>query len=44
MCWWNIQGLIGVKKWLEDYEQMLYYYIMMKTRNKMQEFDVKFEE
>ncbi len=44
MCWWNIQGLIGVKKWLEDYEQMSYYYIMMKTRNKMQEFDVKFVE
>ncbi len=35
---------IGVKKWLEDYEQMLQYYILMKTKNKMKGSNVNFEE
>jgi hypothetical protein len=29
--------LVGVKKRLEDYEQMLEYYIMMRTKNKMKD-------
>ncbi len=36
--------LIGIKKKLEDYEQMLQYYSMMRTKNKMKDFDIKFEE
>jgi len=35
---------IYVKKKLEDYEQMLQYYILMKTKNKMKDFDTKFKE
>jgi hypothetical protein len=31
-------NLTGVKKKLEDYEQMLQYYTLMKTQNKMQDF------
>ncbi len=33
-----------VKKKLEDYEQMLQYYTLMKTRNKMKDFKVEYEE
>ncbi len=29
---------IGVKKRLQDYEQMLQYYILMRTKNKMKDF------
>jgi hypothetical protein len=32
--------LAGVKKKLEDYEQMLQYYALMKTKNKMKFFEV----
>ncbi len=34
----------SVKKRLEDYEQMLQYYILMRTNNKMKDFEAKFEE
>jgi hypothetical protein len=33
-----------VKKRLADYAQMLQYYILMRTKNKMKDFDAKFEE
>jgi hypothetical protein len=33
-----------VKKWLEDYEQMLQYYTLMRIKNKMKDFDVEFWE
>jgi hypothetical protein len=33
---------IGVKKRLEDYEQMLEYYTLMKSNNKMKDFEVEF--
>jgi hypothetical protein len=33
---------IGVKKQLEDYEQMLQYYILMRTKNKMKDSDSEF--
>ncbi len=36
--------LVGVKKWLEDYEQMLQYYTLMRIKNKMKDFDVEFWE
>ncbi len=36
--------LVGVKKRLEDYEQMLQYYTLMKTKNKMKDFDGEFEK
>jgi hypothetical protein len=36
--------LIGVKKKLEDREQMLQYYTMMRTKNKMMGSKVEFEE
>jgi hypothetical protein len=35
---------IGIKKRLKDYEQMLQYYSLMKMKNKMKDFDIKFEE
>ncbi len=35
---------IGVKKRLDDYEHMLQYYTLMKTKNKMKDFEVEFEE
>jgi hypothetical protein len=35
---------VGVKKRLEDYEKMQQYYILMRTKNKMKDFEVKFEE
>jgi Fic family protein len=34
----------GVKKILEDYEQMLQYYTLTRTKNKMKDFEAKFEE
>jgi hypothetical protein len=34
----------GVKKRLEDYEHMLQYYNLMRTKNKMKDYDTKFEE
>jgi hypothetical protein len=33
-----------VKKRSEDYEQMLKHYTLMKTKNKMKDFDAKSEE
>ncbi len=36
--------LVGIKKKLEDYEQMLKYYTLMKTKNKMKDFEAKFKE
>jgi len=36
--------VVGVKKRLKDYEQMLEYYTMMRTNNKMKDFKTKFEE
>jgi len=35
---------IGVKKRLEDYEQMLKYYTLMRMKNKMKDYEAKFEE
>jgi hypothetical protein len=37
-------NLASVKKRLEDYEQMLQYYTLMKTKNKMKDFDAEFDE
>ncbi len=37
----NILDPIGVKKRLEDYEQMLQYYIMTKTEKKTKEYDIE---
>ncbi len=36
--------LIGVKKRLENYEQMLQYYTLMKTTNKMKDSEAKSKE
>ncbi len=36
--------LIGVKKRLENYEQMLQYYTLMKTINKMKDSEAKSKE
>jgi hypothetical protein len=36
--------LANVKKRLEDYEQMLQYYTLIKTKNKMKDFEAKFKE
>ncbi len=33
-----------MKKRLEDYEQMLQYYTLMRTKNKMKDFEAKFGE
>ncbi len=33
-----------MKKKLEDYDQMLQYYIIMITKNKMKDSDVEFKE
>ncbi len=33
-----------MKKRLEDYEQMLQYYTLMRTNNKMKDFDVESKE
>jgi hypothetical protein len=35
---------ICVKKRLENYDQMLQYYTLMRTKNKMKEFDTKSED
>jgi hypothetical protein len=35
---------IGVKKRLKDYEQMLQFYTLMGTNNKMKDFEAKLEE
>ncbi len=35
---------VGVKKRLKDYEQMLQYCTLMKTKNKMTDYEVEFEE
>jgi len=34
----------SVNKRLEDYEQMLQYYTLMRTKNKMKDSDVEYEE
>ncbi len=39
----NSLNLAGVKKRLEDYEQMQYY-TLMKMKNKIKDFDAEFEE
>ncbi len=36
--------LIGIKKRLEDYEQVLKYYTLMRTKNKMKVFEVESKE
>jgi hypothetical protein len=36
--------LICVKKRLEDYDQMLWYYTPMRIKNKMKDFDVESKE
>ncbi len=36
--------LAGVEKRLEDYEQMLQYYTLMRTKNKMNDFEAESEE
>jgi len=36
--------LASMKKRLEDYEQMPQYYTLMRTKNKMKDFEAKFEE
>jgi hypothetical protein len=36
--------LVGVKKRLKDYEQMLEYYTSMRTNNKMKDFEAEFKE
>ncbi len=36
--------LVGIKKRLEDYEQMLQYYTQMKTKNKMKDFKAECKE
>ncbi len=34
----------SIKKKLEDYEQMLQYYTLMRMKNKMKDSEAKFEE
>jgi hypothetical protein len=34
----------GVKKRLEDYEQMMHYYTLMRTKNKMKDSKAEFEK
>jgi hypothetical protein len=36
--------IIVIKKRLEDYEQMLKYYTLMRTKNKMKDFEAKSKE
>ncbi len=36
--------LASVKKRLEDYEQILQYYTLMRTKNKMKDFKAEFEK
>jgi hypothetical protein len=33
--------LVGIKKILKDYEYMLHYYILMRTKNKMKDYEAK---
>ncbi len=33
-----------MKERLENYEQMLHYYTLMRTKNKMKDFEVEFKE
>ncbi len=40
----NSLDLYGVKKQLEDYEQMLQYYTLIKIKNKMKDFDTESKE
>jgi hypothetical protein len=40
----NSLDLYGVKKQLEDYEQMLQYYTLMRIKNKMKNFDAESKE
>ncbi len=40
----NSLDLYGVKKQLEDYEQMLQYYTLMRIKNKMKDFDAESKE
>jgi hypothetical protein len=35
---------IGIKKKIEDYEDMLQYYTLMRMQNKMKDFETEFEE
>jgi hypothetical protein len=42
--WKNSFDLVSVKKRMKDYEQMLQYYTLMRTNNKMKDFEVKFKE
>ncbi len=46
MTWEQKKNLdpTNVKKRLEEYEQMLQYYIMMRMKNKMKDFEAKYEE
>ncbi len=37
-------GLAGVKKMIEDYEQILQCYTLMRTKNKMKNSKAKFEK
>jgi len=36
--------LAGIRKRLEDYEHMLPYYTLMRTKNTMKDFKAEFEE
>jgi hypothetical protein len=36
--------LTDIKKRLKDYEEMLQYYTLMRTKNKMKDFEVESEE
>jgi hypothetical protein len=35
---------IGIKKRLKDYEQMLQYYTLMRTKNEMKDSEVEFKK
>ncbi len=37
-------NLVGVKKGLKDYEQMLQYYILMRMKNQMKDFEAQSKE
>ncbi len=37
-------NLDGVKKKLKDYEQMMQYYTLMRTKNNMKDFKAEFKE
>ncbi len=42
--WKNSLDLVNVKKRMKDYEQLLQYYTLMRTNNKMRDFELKFKE